>query len=247
MLGSSQNIAMPNIVLNTAVAKVLSDFADRLEASDTPIETARELVKSTLAAHRRIVFNGNGYSEEWVAEAARRGLLNLKTSVDAYPYLLADKNIQLFERFGVMNRAELSARTAVLFETYCKTIAIEARTMIDMVNKKIIPAIERYLSALARTASAKRDVCGEGCITLERELILKLTELCESIYASAQVLKDRAVSAKSITDSQSSAESYRDNVLPEMARLRLVVDAAEQLMPAVLWPLPSYGEMTYRQ
>lgn len=247
MLGSAQNIALPNVVLNTAVAKVLSDFADKLESVSDVEAAARELIKGALKDHRRIIFNGNGYSEEWVAEAARRGLLNLKTSVDAYPCLLAEKNVALFEQLGVMNRAELRARVAVLFETYCKTVAIEARTMIDIVNKKIIPATERYLGMLARTAQAKQSVCGEDSISLERELILKLTELCESIYAISQALKDRTVTARSLTDSHARAESYRDYVLPEMARLRLVVDAAEQLMPANLWPLPSYGEMTYRQ
>ena len=247
MLGSSQNIAMPNIVLNTAVAKALCDFADILEAADDVNATAKELVKKTLTEHRRIIFNGNGYSEEWVAEASRRGLLNLKTSVDAYPYLLAEKNISLFGQFGVMSEAELRARVAVLFETYCKTISIEAKTMIDMVNKKIIPAVERYLCSLAKTASLKCEVCGESVISLEKELILKLTELCESINKSAQTLKDLAVKAKSIGSSRASAEYYRDFVCPEMARLRLVVDAAEQLTPADIWPLPSYGELTYKQ
>ena len=247
MLGSSQNIAMPNIVLNTATAKVLKEFADILEAADDVPSAAKELVKNTLTAHRRIIFNGNGYSEEWVSEAERRGLLNLKTSVDAYPCLLADKNVLLFGAFGVMNEAELRARVAVLFETYCKTISIEAKTMIDMVNKKIIPSIERYLCELAKTASLKREVCGESVISLEKELILKLTELCESINKSSQTLKDLALKAKSKTHARESAEYYRDFVCPEMARLRLVVDAAEQLTPADIWPLPSYGELTYKQ
>ena len=247
MLGSSQNIAMPNIVLNTATAKVLCNFADILEEADDVIFAAKELVKDTLAAHRRIIFNGNGYSEEWIAEAERRGLLNLKTSVDAYPYLLAGKNISLFGNFGVMNEAELRARVAVLFETYCKTISIEAKTMIDMVNKKIIPAVERYLCELAKTASLKRQVCGESVISVEKELIFKLNELCESINKSAQALKDLSVTAKSKSSSRESAEYYRDFVCPEMARLRLVVDAAEQLTPADIWPLPSYGELTYKQ
>ncbi len=247
MLGSSQNIAMPNVVLNTATAKVLCDFANILEGADDVNSAAKKLIKDTLSAHKRIIFNGNGYSEEWIAEAERRGLLNLRTSVDAYPYLLAQKNISLFGSFGVMNEAELRARVAVLFETYCKTVSIEAKTMIDIVNKKIIPAVERYLCDLAKTASLKRDVCGESVISLERELILKLTELCESINKSSQALKDLTVKAKSIGNSRESAEYYRDFVCPEMARLRLAVDAAEQLTPADLWPLPSYGELTYKQ
>jgi len=247
MLGSSQNIAMPNIVLNTAVAGVLCDFADALENAESVTDKAKEIIKQTLTCHRRIIFNGNGYSEEWVAEAHRRGLLNLKTSVDAYPCLLADKNIALFGRFGVMNEAELRARHAVLFETYCKTVGIEAKTMIDIVNKKIIPSIERYLCELATTAKAKRDICGDGVIALEKSLILKLTELCENINSTAQKLKDHTVSAKSKSNSKQSAEYYRDCVCPEMARLRLAVDAAEQLVPADLWPLPSYGELTYKQ
>lgn len=247
MLGASQNIAMPNIVLNTAVAQVLSSFADKLETAEDVQTTAKDLIKEALTNHRRIIFNGNGYSEEWIAEAERRGLLNLKTSVDAYPYLLAPKNINLFEQMGVMNEAELRARHAVLFETYCKTIHIEARTMTDIVNKKIIPAVERYICELSNTAKLKREVCGDGVISLERELILKLTELCEGIHSSAQRLKDLTVQAKSQSNTRASAEYYRDLVCPEMARLRLTVDAAEQITPAGLWPLPSYGDMTYKQ
>ena len=247
MLGAAQNIAMPNIVLNTAVAKVLSHFADKLEGAQDIQSAAKALIKETLTAHRRIIFNGNGYSEEWIAEAERRGLLNLKTSVDAYACLLAPKNIKLFGKFGVMNEAELRARHAVLFETYCKTISIEARTMTDIVNKKIIPAVERYLCELATTAKRKREVCGEDVCRLEKGLIKNLSELCESIHESSQRLKDLTVAAKSKTSSKDSAEYYRDFVCPEMARLRLLVDAAEQITPADLWPLPSYGEMTYKQ
>lgn len=247
MLGSSQNIAMPNTVLNTAVARVLRDFADRLEGASDPTVAAKELIKETLCAHSHIIFNGNGYSEEWKAEAERRGLLNLKTSVDAYHCLLDPKNIALFSELGVMNEAELRARHAVLFETYCKTISIEARVMIDMVNKKIIPAIEKYICSLAKTAKYKMEICGEGSISLERELICKLTELCENISVSSQRLKDYTITAKSCGGAVRSAESYRDLVIPEMARLRLTVDAAEQIMPSDVWPLPSYGEMTFNQ
>lgn len=247
MLGAAQNIAMPNIVLNTAVASALSDIADGLEGAQDIQSAAKRLIKDTLTSHRRIIFNGNGYSEEWIAEAERRGLSNLKTSVDAYPALLAQKNIELFGKFGVMNEAELRARHAVLFETYCKTISIEARTMTDIVNKKIIPAVERYLCELATTAKRKREVCGEDVCRLEKGLIKNLSELCESVHESSQRLKDLTVAAKSKTSSKDSAEYYRDFVRPEMARLRLLVDAAEQITPADLWPLPSYGEMTYKQ
>ena len=247
MLGAAQNIAMPNIVLNTAVASALSDIANGLEDAQDVQSAAKRLIKDTLTSHRRIIFNGNGYSEEWIAEAERRGLLNLKTSVDAYACLLAPKNIKLFGKFGVMNEAELRARHAVLFETYCKTISIEARTMTDIVNKKIIPAVERYLCELATTAKRKREVCGEDVCRLEKGLIKNLSELCESIHESSQRLKDLTVAAKSKTSSKDSAEYYRDFVCPEMARLRLLVDAAEQITPADLWPLPSYGEMTYKQ
>ncbi len=247
MLGASQNIAMPNIVLNTAVAKSLKNFADELQGADDVISVAKKLIKDTLTAHERIIFNGNGYSEEWKAEAHRRGLLNLKTSVDAYSCLLLPKNIALFSELGVMNEAELRARQAVLFETYCKTVSIEAKTMIDMVNRKFIPSIERYLCDLAKTAKLKREVCGDGVIVLERSLIEQLTELCVNIRESSDELKDRTVKAQSVTDSRESAEYYRDFVCPEMSRLRLAVDAAERLMPSDLWPLPSYGDMTHKQ
>lgn len=247
MLSSSQNIAMPNIVLNTAVAKSLKSMADRLEHSDNAVSEAKSIIKDTLSAHSRIIFNGNGYSEEWKAEAQRRGLLNLKSSVDAYKCLLEPKNIALFGKLDVMTEPELRARYVILLETYCKTVGIEAKTMINMINRLIIPAVERYICDLSKTAELKLRICGEGTINLERELILQLTELCENIHESAHKLKDFTIVARSKSSSLESAEYYRDCVVPEMARLRLAVDAAEKLCPADIWPLPSYGEMTYKQ
>lgn len=247
MLSSSQNIAMPNIVLNTAVAKSLKSMADRLEHSDNAVSEAKSIIKDTLSAHSRIIFNGNGYSEEWKAEAQRRGLLNLKSSVDAYKCLLEPKNIALFGELDVMTEPELRARYVILLETYCKTVGIEAKTVINMINRLIIPAVERYICDLSKTAELKLRICGEGTINLERELILQLTELCENIHESAHKLKDFTIVARSKSSSLESAEYYRDCVVPEMARLRLAVDAAEKLCPADIWPLPSYGEMTYKQ
>lgn len=247
MLSSSQNIAMPNIVLNTAVAKSLKDMADRLEGSANAVSEAKSIIKDTLSAHSRIIFNGNGYSEEWKAEAQRRGLLNLRSSVDAYTCLLSPKNIALFGELEVMNEAELRARYAILLEAYCKTVSIEAKTMIDMVSRMFIPAIERYMCDLSKTAELKLRICGEGTINLERGIVLQLTELCENIHESSHKLKDFTIVAKSKPNSLESAEYYRDSVVPEMARLRLAVDAAEKLCPADIWPLPSYGEMTYKQ
>ena len=248
MVGSSQNIALANIMINTAVAKVFRDFADALSDS-ADIETdARKLIKETLKAHKRIIFNGNGYSSKWPEEAERRGLLNLKTSVDAFSRLTEQKNIDLFTSFGVMSEVELRAREEIMFENYSNVIDIEARTMADITNKKIIPAIESYIGELSATARDKQTVLGTSApIGLERRMISDLSRLAEDAFITAEKLRDAAAHATALKNFREEAFSYKDEVIPLMTSLRATVDKAETVVPESKWPLPSYGEMTLKQ
>ncbi|MGM9643677.1 MAG: glutamine synthetase III [Eubacteriales bacterium] len=248
MVGSSQNIALANIVINSAVAKVFRDFADTLTGSADIERDARELIKNTLKAHKRIIFNGNGYSPKWREEAERRGLLNFKTSVDSLSCMTAEKNIDLFTSLGVMSEVELRAREEIMFENYSNIIDIEAKTMVDITNKKIIPAIENYIEKLCRTAKDKQDIFGSNINSgLERRVIADLSSLATEAFDIAVKLKSAAQTAESEADFKVSAFSYKDKVIPLMNRLRTAVDKAETIVPSDLWPLPSYGEMTLKQ
>ena len=248
MVGSSQNIAMSNIVLNTATAKVLRDFANELEGKSDIESAARALIKKTLKAHKRIIFNGNGYSKAWPIEAEKRGLLNLRTSVDAIEYLTKEKNVALFTEFGVMSEVELHAREEIMYENYSNIIDIEAKTMVDMTNKKIIPAIEQYIGSLSAIARDKAGVFGGSVGTeLERALVTRLSRLAHIAYDKAERLSLKAQESAAIKESDASAFSYKEKVVPLMRELRAAVDEAEGIVPADIWPLPSYGEMTMKQ
>ena len=252
MVGSSQNIAMANVMINTAVAKVCRDFADALEGCENIETAARALIKKTFKEHRRIIFNGNGYSSKWPIEAEKRGLLNFKTSVDAFSCLTAQKNIDLFTEFGVMSEVELRAREDILYENYSKVIDIEAKTMVDIANKKIIPAVEEYIGQLAEIAKNKIKVLdGVGGANLEKTIILKLSKLNAEAYdladklsvCSAEAYSERARTHKYMD----SALAYKNKVIPLMIKLREAVDEMEGIVPSKIWPLPSYGEMTMKQ
>ncbi len=246
MVGSAQNIALPNIVLNTAVAKVFRDYADRLErCGDIELE-AKKIIRENLKAHRRIIFSGNGYSKEWPVEAERRGLLNLKTSVDAYACLTDKKNIDLFESFSVMSAHELFARQMIMYETYSNTISIEAKTMVDIARSQIVPAIEKYLGRLCKNARMKEEMfAGDGAAKLEKILIKRLSELSYSIFETADKLEAAHDDAESVKDACGEASAYRDNVIPLMEELRAYVDEAETVTAKDVWPLASYGDLTY--
>lgn len=252
MVGSSQNIAMANVMINTAVAKVCKDFADALEGSADIENAARALIKKTFKEHRRIIFNGNGYSSKWPIEAEKRGLLNLKTSVDAFACLTEQKNIDLFTEFGVMSEVELRAREDILYENYSKVIDIEAKTMVDIANKKIIPAVEEYIGQLAEIAKNKIKVLEtSNAANLEKTVMLKLSSLNSCAYELAGKLKmaaDNAYAERARTRKyMDSALAYKNNVIPLMVKLREAVDEMEGIVPSKLWPLPSYGEMTMKQ
>ena len=245
MVGSAQNIAMPNIVLNTAVAEVFKDFADQLESAKNFDTALNSLIRDTLAAHRRIVFNGNGYSDEWIAEAERRGLCNYPTTVDVIPALTASKNIRLFTSTGVMSETELRSRESILYEIYSKTINVEAQTMIQMASREILPAVENYIRTLADTAKAKKDAFGEGFnCALEQDLIDRLCTLQYKAYRALESLK--AAEAKAVGTGEKLAVYYKEKVLPAMRALRVPVDQLETIMPEDLWPFPTYGDLMHK-
>ena len=246
MLGSSQNIAMPNIVLNTAVAESFRQFADVLEKADDFDAAVAKIIKDTFTEHQRIIFDGNGYSEEWEHEAERRGLLNLKTSVDAYKLFNLPKNVKLFTEHGVMSEVELNSREDILFENYSKLINIEALTMIEMASRDIIPAVGTYISELAGTAANVLAVLPESPCLVEKTLIKKLSALNEKAYEDLEALKRVDAEAAAIGDVVTCAEAYRDKVIPAMNALRESVDAMETLTAAEYWPLPTYGDMMFR-
>ncbi len=259
-LGASQNIAMPNIVLNTAVAEVLSDMADRLEARVAAGEefsvAVAELIRDTFADHKRIIFNGNGYSQEWTAEAARRGLSNLRTTVESCEVMTHEKNIHLFTRFGVLSETEMFARQEILYENYAKVLNIEAQTMILMASRQIIPAVEAYIAKLGQAARAKLDVLGINAdgqkpllhaTRLERELITRLSDLNSAAYDAIAALRQADREATAAGSPLEIARAFRDKVVPAMAALRAPVDEMETLVASEDWPLPTYGEMMHKQ
>ena len=244
MLGSSQNIALPNVVLNTAVAESFRQFADLLEATDDFNSSVAKLIKDTFAEHKRIIFDGNGYSYEWEREAERRGLLNLKTSVDSFKYFNLPKNVELFSRHGVMNEVEINSREDILFENYSKIINIEALTMIEMASRDIIPAVNKYMSDVAQGANAKEKLVPGSC-AVERDIIEKLSSLCYQAYHTLEKLETVEKLASAIDDNVARAEAYKDTVIPVMEKLRGYVDSMEELTSSEYWPLPTYGEMMF--
>ena len=246
MPGSSQNMAMPNIVLNTIVAESFRQFADVLESAEHFDEAVEKLIKETLTAHSRIIFNGNGYSEEWKQEAARRGLLDLRTSVDAYRAFAAEKNIALFTRHGVMSEAEIRSRQEILFENYAKLINIEAQTMVEMATRDILPAVNAYTAEVAAGATAKAAAIKGVNITMETELVNTLSELVGEGFEALKVLKKADADARARQAGEQMAVAFSDNVIPAMQTLREKVDAMEELTASDYWPLPTYGDMMFR-
>ena len=246
MPGSSQNIALPNTVLNTAVAESFRRFADILEKAEDFDAALTTLIRDTLRAHARIIFNGNGYSAEWEAEAARRGLSNLRDSVAAYAVLSDEKNIRLFADHGVMSRAEIASRQEILYENYAKVINIEAQTMLDMALKDIIPAANKYLGALASAAAAKTAVVKTADISAETGLITRLSAYTGECYRAAEALRAADAEAKKLPVGKESAAAFRDTVLPAMKHLREQADAMETLTAAEYWPMPTYGDLMFR-
>ena len=246
MPGSQQSIADCNVMLNTAVAESLKQFADVLENA-YDFETAlHELVKSTVRDHKRIIFNGNGYDEKWIKEATeKRGLLNLRTTPDALPAVLNKKNVDLLTSHNVMSLAEIKSRYEITLENYCKTVNIEGLTMIDMARKEILPAVESYVKDLSETLVAKTAVLPTISAKYERTLIEKLSVIVEEIDAAANSLESSLIEYKTITDVTKSAALIRDVILQKMAELRIVADEAETLTAEKYWPFPTYDKLLF--
>ena len=248
MVGSSQNIAMPNIVLNTAVAEEFRQFADILEAcedSEDFDKKVAKIIRDTFTKHKRVIFNGNGYSEEWEKEAKLRGLPNLKTSVDAYKTFNSRENIELFSRQGVMSETEIVSRQEIMLENYSKVINIEALTMIEMVMRDVIPAVNAYTGKLAADIVSKQGIIGEAGVRVEKTLLKKLSTLNGEVYDLTQSLVSAEKTAAAQDDHTKMAEAYLEKVIPLMERIRVKVDTMETLTASEYWPFPTYGEMLF--
>ena len=245
-LGSSNSIACCNIMLNTAVAESLRQYADILEGAKDFQSELHELIKSTVAKHERIIFNGNGYSDEWVKEATEvRGLLNLKTTADAMPYLLKKKNVDMLTAHKVFSETEINSRCEIMLENYCKTVNIEGLTMVDMVRKNYLPAIEGYLYSLAKTTSLMKSVSSNVKCNYEVSTMERLSELTDHIQESVMALEEALKDLKSCESIIKTSEAVRDNVIPKMDTLRSFVDEAEMLTSERYWPVPSYGKLLF--
>ena len=246
MVGSSQNIALSNIVLNTAVANSLADFADELEGADDFDKALSELIAKTFKKHRRILFAGNSYSEEWEIEAKARGLSNFKTAPEAFEHFTDEKNIALFGKFGVMSETEMRSRREIFFEGYRKIKNIEARTMLEMTIRDIIPAVSKYVGELSEAVNAKRTVIKNVNVSCECDIIEKLSDLLSKTYDSYSALERAEKTAVSKKCDEEAAFFYKSSIIPKMATLRKCVDAMEVLTAREYWPMPTYGDITFR-
>ena len=245
MLGSSSSIADTNIVINTAVADALGRFADRLENADDFETELENLLRETITAHKRIVFNGNNYSEEWVEEAAKRGLPNLRTTADALAHFLSEKNIGLFVRNGIFTEAELRSRCEILYESYCKVVCIEAQTMIGMSRRDIFPAANKYLGQLLQTAERKRSAGIGSGDDADLRIAKRLDVLCNELVARTDELDQALTDCRSLGDHACRAGFVRDYLLPAMEALRKTADILETITDSELWPFPTYGRLLY--
>lgn len=245
-LGSSNSIACCNIMLNAAVAESLKQFADRLESAKDFASELHDLIKETIKKHERILFNGNGYSDEWVKEATEvRGLLNLKTTADAMPHLLDEKNVKMLTEHKVFTKTELESRCEIMLENYNKTVNIEGLTMVDMVRKSYLPAIEHYLQRLAKTTSLMKSVSANVKCNYEISTMERLSELTDYILERVRDLEAALENIKDMDDVVKVSEAIRDDVLPKMEHLRKHVDEAEMLTSEECWPYPSYGKLLF--
>lgn len=248
MLGSAASVANPNIVLNTAVAEVLAEFSAALkDVPEEEMESAvHALLKKTIEEHKRIIFNGNGYTDEWVEEAEKRGLYNLKTTPDALPHFIAEKNIALFTKHGIFTREELFSRYDIWLENYYKTINIESNTLAEMIQKQVIPSVYTYVEKLADTAAAKKSVVADISVASEAALISKLSTLADTMAKDLETLKaDTAKALASSDDVLACSKAYQETVLEDMETLRKSADEAEALIPDELLPYPTYDELLF--
>lgn len=243
MPGSSQSVASPCYIINAAVADTLSIFADRLERADDFMKEVKAIVKETITKHRRIIFNGNNYSQEWAEEAAKRGLPNISNTVDAYEVLNDEKNIKMLERTGVMNAAEIQSRYEIYLENYAKVINIEALTMLQISNRQLIPASLNYLNKLAVLESNLGSTVTAN--STARKLLKKVSVLSDSLFENTEALQEAVDKAASAGTPKESAAAYRDMVIPAMNKVRAAADELETIVPADIWPLPTYADLLF--
>ena len=247
MPGSALSISGPNIVLNTIVAETLSQFADELEGSSDFTADLNTLIKKAIKEHKRIIFNGNGYDSSWVEEAEKRGLLNLKSTPDALPYFITQKNIDLFTKHKIFTAAEMHSRYEILLDNYCKTLNIEALTMIDMAKKQILPAVFSYLKDLSGTATQKKAISADIPCEPEESLIRKISSLAACFYKKTEALESALLDAKNFEgDLQKEADHYKGDVFTAMQEMRLSADELETLLGKSYWPFPSYSDLLFR-
>ena len=243
MVGSSDSVAGPNTTLNAIVAEAFCEAADVLEVAEDFDMAVHDLIKEYMTKHQRIIFNGDGYSQKWVEEAARRGLPNIKTTVEAVETLLTDKSVKLFEKFGIFTKVELESRAEVLYETYVKTINIEARTMIDMASKQYIPAIIDYTKALADTVLAVQSAGVDAVV--QKNLLVEVSDKLTKAKMALDVLVDVRTQSKAIKNHKERAFFFKEQVVPAMNELRGHIDSLERIVDAKVWPVPNYGELIF--
>lgn len=245
MLGSTVSIACPNTILNTIVANSLCEFADKLEGSYDFDNDVNKLIKDTFLKHKRIVFNGNNYSDEWINEAEKRGLLNLKTTVDALPYYTIDKNIKLFEKYSIYTKEEIQSRYEILLDEYSKTINIEALTLCDMIKKDIIPCVCKYIKELSDTAASKKLLLADIDCSVEIDLVSKLSSLNSCLAKRVYDLDNNLIDSKNTESTLEMAKFYKENILPAMQEVRAIADELELMVSSKYWPYPTYGDLLF--
>ncbi|HEZ7987401.1 MAG TPA: glutamine synthetase III [Ruminococcus sp.] len=245
MLGSSNSISCANIHLNAAVAEVLKQFADQLEGADDFKASLNKLIKDTIKAHKRIIFNGNGYDDKWIKEAEKRGLYNLKTTVDCMPKLCDKKNVDMLTSHGIFTESEIYSRRDIMLDNYIKIVNIEACTMIDMSRKQILPAVSSYASDKASDIAAKKNVAPTLSCSYETSLVTELSQLTDTIDSTTSELETAVNELKSIVDIIQAAEFIRDSILPKMDALRTAADKAEVITSESYWPFPTYDKLLF--
>ena len=247
MLGSEASVANPNIILNTAVAECVHQFAEQLKdvPDDKMDDAIHELIRKTITDHKRVIFNGNGYTDEWIEEAKKRGLYNLKSTPDALPQWIADKNIELFTKYHIFTKEEIESRYEIWLETYSKILNIESNTMVEMVQKDFLPSVFAYIDKIAATAVAKKSVVADVSTASEGKLIKELSQLADEISTGLDTLKADTAKALATEDPLANAKAYQTVVLSDMDELRKSVDAAETLIPDALLPYPTYDKLLF--
>ena len=245
MVGSSDSVATATTVLNTIVADAFSEAADELENAADFDTACRHLIRRYMKQHRRIIFNGDGYSAQWVEEAARRGLPNIPCMVDAIAVLTAQKNVELFEKFHIFNKSELESRAEVLYENYAKVMNIEAQTMLHMASKHYIPAVIRYCGELASSVNAMRSACAGMDISVQEQLLRRVNDLLQQASAAHAHLAQVTQRAHAMAEGEAAARAFREQVVPAMQALRSAVDQLELLVNKAYWPVPTYGDLMF--